>query len=59
MSTSINSNIPPQLQQQQSPIVQKLATVNEQAWLTLGEISFFFYFLFGEREKKRLFIIVL
>ncbi|CAO0800942.1 unnamed protein product [Mucor circinelloides] len=42
MSTSINSNIPPQLQQQQqqqSPIVQKLATVNEQAWLTLGNLA--------------------
>lgn len=56
MSTSINSNIPPQLQQQQqqqSPIVQKLATVNEQAWLTLGEIFFLFFIVFIWGGKKR------
>lgn len=54
MSTNINSNIPPQLQQQQqSPIVQKLATVNEQAWLTLGEISILFFFVIWEEVKKK------
>lgn len=40
----MTTNIPPpptqQQQQQQSPIVQKLANVNEQAWLTLGEFIY-------------------